>query len=260
MQRSKIAVVILTQDNDLSEQTAQSNALRLFSDPDSTPAVALLRHTKADRTQKLNEWIERNLHDTDRLIILDTDQSSAQDTDALKLFIKDPPADICLCCDPAPKEKAFDANRKRYAAFLIEHSAVLIFAENALRRMRTADTTDLVEETISDPAVSAAFIPRSNGGSQSAKKGARDRVQRLPYTFNISRIWIVCAAAAVLGAAVFLLLMACGRFAAGLIGCIVCANLFFACLAALLIRWYRNSAKLERKKREHPYVEESHLK
>ncbi len=260
MQRTKTAVVIHSQNRDESDQSLQTVVLRSFSDPESTREVVLIRHDKNERSHALQEWFDRNTHNAGSLILLDADQLRAEAAESLPQYIAKQTADICCVCVPAPKSKSFDADRKRYARYLSEHSAALIFSEKALLRMETADTTDLVEEAIADPGLSVAFLPIQNDLLRTESTGMRRHISYIRHTCSAGRIWSGCAAASLFGAFAFLILMLLGYFGAGLIGCIVCVHVFALAAAINLIRWYRGSVKLEQKRREHPYVEESHLK
>ena len=260
MLRANTAVVILTQNRDLSDQSPQTAVLRSFSDPESTREVILIPHDKNERSRALQEWFDRNTNDVGSLILLDADLLRKEASESLPQDIAKQTEDICCLCVPAPKSKAFETDRKRYARYLSEHSAVLIFSEKALLRMKTADTSDLIEEAITDPGLSVAFLPIQNGLLRDETAGVRRRISYIRHTCSASRIWIGCAAAALFGAVAFLILMLLGYFAAGLTGCIVCVHVFALAAAVNLIRWYRGSVKLEQKRREHPYVEESHQK
>lgn len=253
MQQIKRSVLILTQDSALSKHAVQADVVRLFSDSEPLPDVILLHYTKKDKIQKLNAQIETCLNDADQIIILDADKTPTAFLSSLLQKASACTADILCRCDASPSEESFASHRNLYTQYLCRESTFWSFSENAVRRIHTADTTDYLQEALTDKAVSVSFV-----GSENAGSGKKIRLLRC--IFDVRRLLIALSAVS-LTAAVMLLLLTLIQWSENrLIGCIVCANLFFACLGALLIRWYRNSAKLERKKREHPYVEESLLK
>ena len=256
MQRSNLGIVILTQNSKMTESAVQTAAPRLFSHPESSQVVYLLHHKKTDRVQKLNEWLDRNLDCANRILAVDADQLQLESLSNLTEYIETHTFDISLCCDPSPRIHALNAHRNRYARYLCEQSVFFFFSEKAIRRMRNADTTELIQEALADDSLSVCLIPNglfSIGGRQALLR----RVRMIGCVFNLRTLLLICAAAALLACVIFLICYIRTQAVMNLIGCIVCLHLFLSVPAILLIRWYKRSAKTEQKKREHLYVEES---
>lgn len=248
-----IRFVVLTQDGALSEQAVQERVMRCLPGADIAPDVTVLHCTQADRMQKLNAHLDNDLANTDRVLVIDADRLPLDTLQARMQNSRERTEDVFCCCSPAPKQASFNAHRNRYVQYLCEQTVFWLFSEKAVRRMCTADTTDLIEETLTDSAITVRIESKDcmhrNAG-----------IRLLRCYVDARRLLLACAVVSLTAAAAFLILLLCQWSAFRLIGCIVCAHLVLISLAALLIRWYTRSAKQEPKKREHPYVEESYTK
>ena len=256
MQESRLAIVIAAQENAPSGQDMQKAVLRSFSERDIHPDVAVVRYSKRDRICTLNAWFEQNIENADRFLVLDAGQVSPEDAKALTGILQDRQTDIVCRCARAIKDASFEAHRRGFADYLCDCSDVLFFSEKAVLRMRTADTTDLLQEALSEPSLSVARIPTEPENRQSI----RDRLRLIRYGIGVREVVRMCCIGALVSAVIFLILLLCGHVAAGWIGCIVSVHICLFSAGTLLILWYRTSKQIEEKKHHHTYVGETRLK
>ncbi len=257
---SKLGIVILTQNGSLPDETIRTTAHQAFKSNEHDSNIFVQRIKKEERIQTINACLERNLDAMDRFIVLDADILPAASWNRLLEKALTVQADVC-CCDPAPNQSRLDSQRNRYVRYLCEQCCFWLFSEKAVQRMRTADTVDLVQEALTDESISVKSV------SNEVKAGSRlqKRFLLARHLLDIRLFLHGFAGTSLFGLILFLIFLLRDLFVQHMwngvciIGCIVCAHLFLFSVGILLILWYRRSVQLEKKARNHPYVEEVRL-
>lgn len=258
---SELGIIVLAQDGSLTEQEIAAQALRSFSCVAEQPTVCVVRCTKETRMQMLNACLEAHLDASNRFIALDAALLQTGQTDAAIRHIRKTAADMYCACDPAPRPAALRKRHSAVARYLCTQSAFWYFSANAVRRMRSADSKSLVQETLADTALSVAVLPKA----LSMCSGSGSKTRFFLYVCDVHHVLCVGAASALLGSIAFLVCLLADHFgrqqwnASFVAGCLVCAHLFVFSSGALLIRWYRQSAARELDAREHQFLEETRL-
>lgn len=256
---SELGIVVMMQDAALSDAQLEADAVRAFSPVAAKTRVYILHHTKADRLEKLNAYLGSVLDAADCFVILDVTLLRSDSLDNAVRCVQDAQADILCACDPAPKKERFNRHRGRYVRYLCEQAAFWYFSEKAVRRMRTADTIEYIAESSADETLSIRLLPKEIG----ICIGSTSKLRMLRYCLDARRALCICAALALTGSLVFLVLGLRELFVRQewnvvcIAGWLVCVHIVILSFAALLILWYRRSASLEQKAREHLYVEEA---
>lgn len=257
MLSERLGIIVLASDDAPSEQTLCARAAEAFSAAQTE--VFVVRCAKRDRMSALNACLAKNMDAADRFIALDAALADDASLKAAVQQITQTHADILCCCDPAPKPAAFNRRRNRYVRYLCAQSAFWYFSENAMRRMRTADTNEFVQEALADEALGVSFLPKESVGRVDRASSA----QMILSLLDVRAVLCAVSALASLGTIVFLIVLLRDLIAlrqwnpAGVAGFLVCAHIALFSVGGLLIRWYRGSVALEKKARQHLYVEET---
>ena len=265
MFQSKLALVVLTKDASLSDDAIQADARRSLSLSDDS-TVFVVRHAANGLAQTLNAWLLQNADAADCLAVMDADLLYRASLGALRDHVLASDADVVCCCDPAPKKGSLNKRDKTLVRFLCASGVFWLFNENAVRRIRSADTTDSLCEVLSDRAISLSVIPGEVVGMEDCASATQRWLLRFRCFWTVRRMLSTVGALSLLLTVVFFIVLLCSLTvrhvwnAACLAGCLVSLHLFLLSLAALLILWYRKSAALEKTVHDHPYVEETREK